>query len=174
MNVAVIGYSGNTDESPIKELKALCLTLGKWIAEKKHNLWTGGRDGIMELVSRGAFLQGGEVYGVLPFDEKEEIVKPCPYLKHAIYTGLDFQMRSFILLKNADIVISIGGATGTAIEIFGAYTYRKPLVLLASTGGYTQKVAEWFKDQEPPFYLDHRKSAPLYVEYSLESIQKYL
>jgi uncharacterized protein (TIGR00725 family) len=128
----------------------------------------------MELVSRGASQQQGTVFGVLPYDDKEEIVKASSFLTNPIYTGLDFQMRSFILLKNADLVISIGGASGTAIEIFGAYTYAVPIVLMKNTGGITQKIAEWFSNSMPPFYLDYRKIAPVYIEETLDGIVKYL
>jgi uncharacterized protein (TIGR00725 family) len=83
-------------------------------------------------------------------------------------------MRSFILLKNADLVISIGGASGTAIEIFGAYTYAVPIVLMKNTGGITQKIAEWFSNSTPPFYLDYRKIVPVYIEETLDGIVKYL
>ncbi len=173
MRIAVIGYSGNIDQSPVRELGDLCLALGKQIARLGHSLWSGGRDGVMALVSMGAASENGETFGVLPYDADEEIVRPCPYVKYPIYTGLDFQMRSFVLLKNADLVISIGGASGTAIEIFTAYSYGKPLILMENTGGVTQKIAGWFEQSTPPFYLDYRKSAPTYIETRVEDLEKY-
>jgi hypothetical protein len=173
MRIAVIGYSGKIDQSPVRELRDLCLALGKQIARQGHSLWSGGRDGVMALTSMGAASENGEVFGVLPYDEQEEIVQPCPYVKYPIYTGLDFQMRSCVLLKNADLVISIGGACGTAIEIFGAYGYGKPLVLMKNTGGVTERIAGWFDRSAPPLYLDYRKSAPVYIETNVEELTKY-
>ena len=173
MHIAIIGYSGKVDQSPVRELRELCLTVGKQIALLGHSLWSGGRDGVMALASMGASSENGEVFGVLPYDADEEIVQPCPYVKYPIYTGLDFQMRSFVLLKNADLVISIGGASGTAIEIFAAYSYGKPLVLMKNTGGVTQKIAAWFDQSAPPFFLDYRKSAPIYIETRVENLTQY-
>ena len=51
LQVAVIGYSGPIDRSPVLELTQICRQVGKALAERGDVLITGGRDGVMELVS---------------------------------------------------------------------------------------------------------------------------
>jgi hypothetical protein len=174
MNICVIGYSGNIEETPVKELYEFTYKLGYSIGVKGHTLWSGGRDGIMDIVSKGSYEAGGEILGVLPWDKANSVAKPSPYLKNAIFTGLDFTMRSMILLNNADLVIAIGGGSGTAVEIFGAYAYNKPLILCANTGGWAASIASLYEGQENPVYLDARKNAPVFIEQDLEGIEAHL
>lgn len=174
MNICVIGYSGNIEESPVKDLYEFTYQLGYKIGVKGHTLWSGGRDGIMDIVSKGAHEAGGEIMGVLPWDKTNSFAKPTPYATKAIYTGLDFTMRSMVLLNNADLVISIGGGSGTAVEIFGAYAYNKPMILCANTGGWTASIASLYEGQANPVYLDSRKSAPVFIEYDMNGIEKHL
>lgn len=174
MDIVVIGYSGNINESPVKELQEEVYRLGYLIAKKGHTLWNGGRDGIMEIVSKGASEAGGDIVGILPWDKKQMMSTPSQFVKRVVYTGLDFSMRSIVLVNNADLIISVGGGSGTATEIFAAYGYAKPIVLYANSGGWTQKIAQTFKERENPVYLDHRKTAPVFIEKTLDGIVKHL
>ncbi|HPE68783.1 MAG TPA: TIGR00725 family protein [Thermotogota bacterium] len=163
MNIAVIGNSGDLDDPLIRPLHEQGYLVGKSIAKGGHVLWSGGRDGVMELASRGASESGGLVVGVLPFNRHDSLSRPNSHLDVPVFTGLDFGMRSFILVQNADLVVSLGGGAGTAIEIFVAYSSGVPVVLLRDTGGWTQKVAETFPPSSSPVYLDHRQSAPVFL-----------
>jgi uncharacterized protein (TIGR00725 family) len=75
-NVGVIGYSGNPKETPVKEIAELCLKLGEELG-KRYNVFTGGRDGVMELVSKGVKSVGGFCVGVLPWEGEDSIVLTC-------------------------------------------------------------------------------------------------
>ncbi len=46
------------------------------------------------------------------------------------------------MLKNVDAVVSLGGEIGTAIEILGAYSYKKPIILFRNTGGWTDNITK--------------------------------
>ena len=152
MRVAVVGYSGNVSDDKIRRLKKLCEILGKRMAKENFLILTGGRDGIMELVSKAVKEAGGTTVGVLPLTPSGS--QANPYVDVPIYTGLDFQMRSFIMLHSAEAVVAIGGEIGTAIEILGAYAQRKRLILLRGTGGWTDRFASVLIDGK---YLDSRK-----------------
>jgi len=166
MNVGVIGYSGNKELEPVKSLKEVCLEVGKIIAKNNWFVYNGGRDGIMDLVSEGAKKNGGKVIGILPWEEKGN-----EYLDLEIKTGLDFSMRSFVLLKSVDVVVSIGGEIGTALELIGAYAYKKPLILLKGTGGWTETAEKILIDGK---YLDNRKMVEVRVAKDVKDLEVLL
>ena len=164
MNVGVIGYAGNIDEEPIKSLKNVCEELGKAIAKKGHVLVSGGRDGIMELVSKSAKEAWGVVVGILPGLEKGN-----DHLSFGVSTGMDFSMRSILMMYNVDVVISVGGKAGTALELFAAYGHSIPTFLLRGTGGWTDRIVKNLIEGK---YLDERKNVELKSVWSVEEFMK--
>jgi uncharacterized protein (TIGR00725 family) len=158
--VVVVGYSGPVNKSPVSELRDICLELGRTLAKKGYLVFNGGRDGVMELVSQGIREAGGIVVGILPDEEVGNT-----YLSVAVKTGLDFQMRSFVLLRNADVVVSVGGEIGTAIEILGAYALGKPVILLRGTGGWTDRISQVLIDGK---YLDNRRIVEIHQAWTVE------
>lgn len=159
--VGVIGSSGTIS----KELEDLCVSLGKELG-KKYIVFTGGRDGIMEAIAKGVNEVNGIIVGILPFEENGN-----NYNSLNIVTGLDYLSRSFIILKNVDAVISISGESGTAIEMFGSYVYKKPLILFKGTGGWTDRIQNVLIDGK---YLDNRKNSEIYIADNIENILKIL
>ncbi len=157
--VAVIGYSGDINKDPVKTLADLCLELGRELG-KRYVVFTGGRNGVMELVAKGVREVGGTCVGILPWDGSDA----NEYNSVVIATGLDFQMRSFIMIKSVDVVISVGGEIGTAIEILAAYANMKPVILLRNTGGWTDRIVNVLIEG---LYLDNRKLAPVLQAYTV-------
>lgn len=166
LKIGVIGYSGDINISKIKRIENITIELGRVLAQKGHHILNGGRDGVMELVSKGAKEFNGKVTGVLPWDQDGN-----EYLDFEIKTGLDFSMRSFILLKSVDVVISLGGEVGTGIEILGAYAYSKPLILLKGSGGWTDRIIDNLIEDK---YIDNRKLVEAYIANSVEEIENIL
>ncbi|MGQ9855342.1 MAG: TIGR00725 family protein [Fervidobacterium sp.] len=162
LKVGVIGYSGDIGKPPVSDIAEICTELGKELG-KRYTVFTGGRDGVMELVCKGAREVGGITIGVLPWegDDANE------HNSFVIKTGLDFQMRSFILVKSVDVVVSVGGEIGTAVEILAAYANRKPVILLRGTGGWTDRIAQVLIHGE---YLDNRKLARVYQARSVQEV----
>ena len=172
MRVGIIGFSSDprvVSRDELENLRERCEKLGEELAKKGYVIFNGGRDGIMEMVSRGVERAGGTSVGILPFDE--ESVKANPHISVPIYTGLDYQMRSLLMMKNVDVVISIGGAVGTAIEIFSAYANGVPIILFTGTGGWTDKMAECLGEDR---YIDGRKLAPIFKANDVDEILKIL
>jgi len=162
LKIGVIGYSGDVNAEPVKSLKNLCEELGKAIAQRGHILVSGGRDGIMELVSKAAKEAGGHVIGILPHLEKGN-----GYLDFAVSTGMDFSMRSILMMYNVDMVISIGGKAGTALELFAAYGHSIPIFLLRGSGGWTDRITKVLLEGK---YLDERKTVELKSFWSVDEM----
>lgn len=163
LNIGVIGYSGSITKDPVKSLVTLSYNIGKSIAKNGNVLYNGGRDGIMDCVSEGASSVNGEVIGVLPWEDEGN-----KYLTQTIKTGLDFSMRSFVMVKSCDIIVSIGGEIGTAIEILAAYANKKPVILFKNTGGWTDRIVS---DLIDGYYLDNRKTEKVYQVSTIEEME---
>ncbi len=125
--VVVIGSSENTGH------ETDAVALGRFIAEKGYVLITGGRGGIMAAVSRGASERGGMVVGILPGDSLDG---SNPYCSIVIPTGLGFA-RNAVNILSADVVIAMGGRSGTLTEIGYARVYGKPLIFCVFAGGWS-------------------------------------
>ncbi|MDN5337983.1 MAG: hypothetical protein PWQ20_1053 [Thermotogaceae bacterium] len=162
--VGVIGYAGDMLLNN-QSLVPICEELGRKIALKGWTVFNGGRDGVMEIVSKTAFKAGGNVVGILPWDSKVEGTNE--YLTVPVYTGLDFQMRSFVMIKSIDVAVSIGGAAGTMIEILGSYANRVPVILIEGTGGWTDRLAGLLENGD---YIDERKLAPVFKFKSVDEV----
>jgi len=160
LRIAIIGYSGNINKAPVKPLVELCEALGSEVAKRGHILVSGGRDGVMEAVSKGAAKFGGTIVGILPANNIGN-----DFLTVGIDTGMDYSMRSILMMYNADAVISVGGKAGTGLEIFAAYSHSKPIFLLRGTGGWTDRIANTLLEGK---YLDERKQVEIKSVWSVE------
>ena len=146
--IAVIGSGEGVDEGTL----ALAGTVGRLLAQRGATLVTGGRGGIMEAASHGASEAGGLVVGVLPGTDAGDA---NAYVDVAIPTGLGFAMRNVITIRMADAVIMISGEVGTLAEAVLAYQHGKPLVAVASTGGWAERLRT--AALEDGRYLDGRR-----------------
>ncbi len=166
MNVAVVGYSGPAGCSPVKELEEKVLELGRELAKRGYVVLNGGRDGVMELVSKSAKEAGGTVIGVLPAREEGN-----NYLNFRIKTPFDNVTRSIVLIESSDAVIAVGGEVGTAIEVLMAYAKCIPVILFEGTGGWTDRFASNLIDGK---YLDNRRNVVVRKAKTVEEIIEIL
>jgi uncharacterized protein (TIGR00725 family) len=130
--ITVIGSSGLISQSVI----ALAEEVGQVIARKGALLITGGKDGVMEAVSRGAKTAGGTTIGILP-DHSETGVNP--HVDIPLATGIGYA-RNYINIVSSNAVISIGGSGGTLSEIGYAIALKKRIILLNNSGGVTEMI----------------------------------
>jgi hypothetical protein len=166
MNVGIIGYSGPVDKPPVSKISNLCVETGRVLAESGYTIVCGGRDGVMELVSIGARQAQGFVVGVLPaFEDGNR------YLNLRIKTPFDNITRSLVLIESSDVVLSIGGEIGTAIEVLMAYARGKPVVLFTGTGGWTDRFSENLIEGK---YLDSRKIVTVQKAASIKEVMEIL
>ncbi|MEN3009141.1 TIGR00725 family protein [Pseudothermotoga sp.] len=166
MNVAVVGYSGPVDRPPVCEIAQMCVELGMELAKNGYTIVCGGRDGVMELVSLGARQANGTVIGVLPREEEGN-----PHLTVKIRTPFDNVTRSLVLIETSDVVVSVGGEVGTAIEVLVAYAKGKPIILFAGTGGWTDRFAEVLIEGR---FLDSRRNVAVHKARTVREILQLL
>ena len=86
----------------------------------------GGRGGVMEAASRGAFEAGGTVIGLLP--ESTEAAANA-YLTIALPTGMG-EMRNALIATSSICLIAIGGGMGTLSEMAFGLKLGKPVFCL--------------------------------------------
>ena len=132
LQVTVIG-----DSQADAEKYSFCEQLGRMLAQMNAVVITGGRSGVMEAVCKGAFLAGGNTVGILPGVEKAEANEYC---RVVIPTGLG-QARNSLTVMAADVVIAVGGQTGTLTEMSFAWMYNKPIIAIHKFGGWAEKMS---------------------------------
>ncbi len=147
IRIGVIGQSGEISAATCK----LAEEIGQEIAARGAILLTGGANGVMEAVSRGAKQAKGLVVGIL---SGNTVDTANDYIDIPITTGLSYDYRSLILIHSSDAIIMIAGANGTLGELSAAYLNRKPVVVIETSGGWAAKIRGIAYDGT---YLDERK-----------------
>jgi conserved hypothetical protein, DprA/Smf-related, family 1 len=122
-NIGVIGGSVADNDS-----YRIARELGGILARRGHIVLCGGLHGIMEGVSEGVKEAGGIVIGILPGYSPDSGNK---YLTVGIPTGIGY-MRNFLIIRGADVVISIDGATGTLSEAAFALSEGKSVIAIGT------------------------------------------
>lgn len=130
--VAIIG-SSEADEA----MFALAEQAGAVVGKLGAALVTGGRGGVMAAASRGCNMAGGIVIAVTPGTGMDECNEHAHYV---IPTGLGWA-RNVITGIAGDVVVAVGGASGTLSEIAFAWMYSRPILALSGAGGWARDVA---------------------------------
>jgi len=131
----IISVIGGAESS--SEILKLAEDIGAEIAKRGVALACGGLMGVMEAACKGAKKHDGVTIGILPSDFKDDANK---YVDYAIPTGLGYT-RNFLVAKTGDAVIAIDGSAGTLSEIAIAWFSDKPIVAMATSGGWAEKLA---------------------------------
>jgi uncharacterized protein (TIGR00725 family) len=121
MQVSIIG-----DSQATIEIAAIARELGAALARQGITILTGGMGGVMEAASQGAASQGGTVVAILPTYEHSHANPHCTVI---IATGMG-HARNVIIAASADVVISVGGGSGTWSETAHALKLGKPVIAL--------------------------------------------
>lgn len=139
MTVGVMGSAGG-DIPP--ETSGKVKLLGRSIARRGHVLITGACPGLPQDAVLGAIEEGGIVVGVSPGLNLEEHVtkyhSPTRGYQAIIYTGSGLMGREIENIRSCDVVIFVGGRSGTLGEFAIAYDEGKVIGVLRSTGGITE------------------------------------
>ena len=138
MTVGVMGSAGG--ELPA-EVCQLVRRLGQAIAERGCVLVTGACPGYPQEAVKGAKEKGGVVVGVSPaLNLEEHILKyrsPTKGFDAIIYTGSGLMGREIENIRSCDVVVFVGGRSGTLGEFAIAYDEGKVIGVLEGTGGIT-------------------------------------
>jgi uncharacterized protein (TIGR00725 family) len=146
--VGVMGASENDalTESEKARLKALADDLGTTLAKHGCLLVTGATTGLPDLVAKAFRDQGGFALGVSPAENRQEHLTryglPEDGADLIIYTGFGYKGRNVVNVRSVDIVLILGGATGTLNEFTIAYDEGKVIGVLEGTGGIADHLRE--------------------------------
>lgn len=142
IRIGVMGSAGPVD---VPTIASLCRHLGHAVAEHGCCLLPGACPGLPHEVVLGAREAGGHVVGVSPAASLREHVKryKSPYREYdvLIFTGLGPMGRELVNIRSSDIVVVIGGRSGTLGEFAIAYEEGKLIGVLTGTGGITDAIA---------------------------------
>ncbi len=136
-----IGVMGSAAHKMPRKHQKLCYELGCAIAESDCITITGACPGMPLEAARGASEKGGLVIGISPaLSEREHKLRyesPTAYHQVLIYTGSGLMGREVVNIRSSDIVVIVGGRSGTLGEFSIAYDEGKLIGVLQGTGGIT-------------------------------------
>jgi uncharacterized protein (TIGR00725 family) len=141
LTIGVMGSSGGELNT---EVKKKVFRLGEVIAERDAILITGGCPGLPYEAIRGAKAKGGMTLGISPglsIDEHQHKYRsPIDDFDVLIYTGSGLMGREITNIRSCDIIVIVGGRTGTLGELAIAYDEGRLIGVVTGTGGITQIV----------------------------------
>ena len=146
--VGVMGASANDalSEGMASRLKSLAEKLGAAIAKRECILVTGATTGLPHLVAKAFRMNGGFALGISPAENHREHLGryrlPDDGADLIIYSGFGYKGRNVINVRSSDIVLIVGGATGTLNEFTIAYDEGKIIGVLEGSGGVTDHIRE--------------------------------
>lgn len=139
-----IGVMGSSGGDLSAEVQQKAYRLGEAIAEQGAILITGGCPGLPYEAVRGAKARGGWVVGISPGLSVEEhqgkYRSPVEGFDLLIYTGSGLMGREITNIRSCDIIVFVGGRSGTLGELAIAYDEGRLLGVLKGTGGITDIV----------------------------------
>jgi len=151
-----IGVAGSSDLHPFENAAQKARVFAQTLLSYKDEivLITGGREGLMRIVSEEFSNGGGIVVGILPFEEEGNT-----YSTIRVKTGISSIMRSGTLIHSSDCIVILGGGAGTMIEALMAYNTGKPLVIISETGYRSDKLSLLLEDN----YFDHKRLVKVFI-----------
>lgn len=142
----VIGVMGSASGPIDPEVAARAQELGRAIARAGCTLITGACPGLPQEAVLGASALGGLVLGISPALSEQEHVEryasPVEGFAALIYTGSGLMGREVVNIRSSDVVVVVGGHSGTLGEFAIAYDEGRLIGVLTGTGGVADLVAE--------------------------------
>lgn len=136
-----IGVMGSANGDVDSAVATRCRALGHAIADRGCCLLTGACPGFPHDAVLGAKEAKGHVVGISPAMTLKEHVETfeSPYREYdvLILTGMGLMGRELINIHSSDIVVIVGGRSGTLGEFAIAYEQGKLIGVLTGTGGIT-------------------------------------
>lgn len=170
---AVMSVIGNgTPLEPAVE--ALCVELGELAVDAGFRIASGGLGGVMAAVSRGAHqstkYREGDVVGVIPSYRADDA---NPHVDIVVPTGLGFA-RNLLVVGMADVVVAVGGGSGTLSELALAWQLGKPIIGMASAIGWSAKLAGTAVDARPRDPVLTAETASQAIEHAQAAVFRIL
>ena len=139
-----IGVMGGAGHDIPEDFMQRAYVLGKEIARADCITITGACPGLPLASARGASENGGTVIGISPALSLDEHAYHygSPTLAHdvLIFTGSGLMGREVVNIRSSDIVVIVGGSSGTLGELAIAYDEGKLIGVLTGSGGISDMV----------------------------------
>ena len=148
MQVVIAAHSSDPSRDVAEKAKVFVRELAN--CGRDITLLLGGYWGLMKVVVDEAIGLGMRVIVILPL-EREHVELPEGVVK--INSGCEYRCRSVILVRSGDVLVSLGGGSGTMAEMLMAYAMGIPVFALVGTGMYSDELARAF-----PEYFDERRA----------------
>jgi uncharacterized protein (TIGR00725 family) len=143
LKVGVMG-SASGDISPT--VSEAAFLLGAAAAEKGLVVVTGAAPGLPWESARGAQSRGGLSVGISPALSLDEHLNfyqsPADVFDVIIYTGSGLMGREIVNIRSSDMVVIVGGHSGTLGEFAIAYDEGKLIGVLEGSGGIAEIVPQ--------------------------------
>ncbi len=140
----VVGVMGSASGPIDPVVTELARALGRAIARSGCTRITGACPGLPQAAVLGAAEFNGLVLGILPaLSEQEHVVRyrsPTEGFSALIYTGSGLMGREVVNIRSSDIVVIVGGHSGTLGEFAVAYDEGRLIGVLSGTGGIADMV----------------------------------
>jgi len=141
-----VGVMGSGDNKQSQAMQEIAYALGEEIAKRGFVLITGACPGLPFECARGATNNGGLSIGISPALSLHEHVhkyhSPTDCFDVLIYTGSGLMGREVTNIRSSDMVIIMGGRSGTLGEFSIAYDEGKLIGVLQGSGGVADIIPE--------------------------------
>lgn len=139
-----IGVMGSAQDLEYSDaMRDLALEIGREIARSGNIVVYGAEkdyDSLSTQAAKGAKEAGGTTVGVT-YGKGKDIWEKEGFTDILIVTGLERGGgREFVLVNSCDAIIAISGGSGTLTEMAIAYQSNIPIVVMADTGGWAEKL----------------------------------
>ncbi len=139
-----VGVMGSAGGHLSDTAVGMATEMGRVIAARGCVLVTGACPGLPHCAVKGAKSAGGIVVGISPALNFEEhcIKYHSPYEGYdmLVYTGSGLMGREIENIRSCDLVVFMGGRSGTLGEFAIAYDEGKVIGILQGTGGIADKM----------------------------------
>lgn len=139
-----VGVMGSADANAPADIAKQAYQLGCAIAQRGLILITGACPGLPYECARGATSLGGLSVGISPALSLDEHVhkylSPSDAFDVIVYTGSGLMGREVTNIRSSDVVVILGGRSGTLGEFAIAYDEGKLIGVLEGTGGITAQL----------------------------------
>jgi hypothetical protein len=139
-----VGVMGSAGGKLSRQTLQKAFRMGQEIARRGCVLITGACPGLPHQAVLGAKSEGGIVVGISPaLNFEEHAMKyASPYNGYdaIIYTGSGLMGREIENIRSCDMVVFMGGRSGTLGEFAIAYDEAKVIGVLKGTGGITDRI----------------------------------
>jgi len=153
LKIVVIGAHEYHENNP-EHLRIIgeCQEIGELAAKNNFTIITGGSPGFPAFVAEACSLHGGKTYAITAaLNEKEQRLEgnPVKIFSKIQYLPRYYKRFSFMerlhyriidLVQQGNILISIGGAYGTAIEFCSNQNLNKCPVFVLESGGFSGQI----------------------------------